>query len=160
VALLTEEARGWATRPLAGTSVVVTRRDILEFSRAIGEDRSIHVDHEAARAAGHPDLVAHPYFPYTIRVAAGTLNGDLAPDGSSADEVPPVETTRAMAGETAVEFGEPVHAGDVVRLERRIVDIYEKDGRSGPLVFVVVDYTFTNQDGVLVMAERFTRIYR
>jgi hypothetical protein len=38
--------------------------------------------------------------------------------------------------------------------------MYEKEGRSGPLVFVEMEFTFTNQRGEMVARENFTRIYR
>ena len=38
--------------------------------------------------------------------------------------------------------------------------MYEKEGRSGPFVFVEMEFTFTNQRGGLVARENFTRIYR
>jgi hydroxyacyl-ACP dehydratase HTD2-like protein with hotdog domain len=65
-----------------------------------------------------------------------------------------------MAGETSVVFGEPILAGDLITVEKRLADMYEKEGRSGPLVFVEMEFTFTNQHGELVARENFTRIYR
>jgi 3-methylfumaryl-CoA hydratase len=65
-----------------------------------------------------------------------------------------------MAGETRVELGERVVAGDVITVEKRLARLYEKEGRSGPLVFVEMEFTFTNQRGEMVARENFTRIYR
>ena len=160
--VITDEARAWAQEPFPPYSVTVSRTDIARYARAIGETDDVHFDVEAARAAGHPDVVAPPYVPYTIRMQASNLmsKDELAPDGSATADVPPLPTTRAMAGETSIEFGVPVHAGDTIELEKQIVDLFEKEGRSGTLVFVVTEFTFTNQDGDLVMREAFTRIYR
>jgi len=160
--VLTDEARAWAERPFPTHEVTVGRTDIARFARAIGETDPRYFDPDAARRAGHPDVVAPPYFPYTIRMQAANLRdrAELEPDGSSSEDVPPVPTDRAMAGETTIELGVPIHAGDVIRLDKRIVDLYEKAGRSGPLVFVTQEFRFTNQRGELVMREAFTRIYR
>ena len=57
-------------------------------------------------------------------------------------------------------MGVPVHAGDRLLLRKQIIDLYEKSGRSGTLVFVKTEFVFTNQDDELVMREEFTRIYR
>ncbi|MEX1124165.1 MAG: MaoC family dehydratase N-terminal domain-containing protein, partial [Acidimicrobiia bacterium] len=84
----------------------------------------------------------------------------LEPDGSPTADVPPLPTRRAMAGETAIEVGEPVVAGDVITVRKRLAEMYEKEGRTGPLVFVEMEFTFTNQRGKLVARENFTRIYR
>jgi len=160
--VITEEARAWAGEPFPDYEVTVSRTDIARYARAIGETDAIHFDPAAARAIGHPDVVAPPYFPYTIRMQAANLlpKEELAPDGSATADVPPLPTTRAMAGETAIEFGTPIHAGDTITLHKRIIDLFEKEGRSGTLVFVVTEFSFVNQDGDLVMREAFTRIYR
>jgi hydroxyacyl-ACP dehydratase HTD2-like protein with hotdog domain len=160
--LITQEAREWATGEFPSREFSVTARDIQKYSFAVGESDPVHFDPEAARAAGYRDVVAPPLFPYVIRMQAYGMvpTGDLEPDGSTADDVPPVPTRRAMAGETVIELGVPVVAGDVVTVDKRIADLYEKEGRSGPLVFVEMEFTFRNQNDELVARERFTRIYR
>ena len=160
--LITDEARAWAEQSFPDYEVVVGRTDIRRFARAIGETDPIYFDVAAARAAGHPDLPAPPYFPYTVRNQATHLvdREGLAPDGSARGDVPPLPTTRAMAGETEIELGSQIHAGDTIRLEKRIIDLFEKEGRSGALVFVKTEFTFRNQDDAVVFSERFTRIYR
>lgn len=160
--LITDEAREWAARSFELFEFLVDRTSILRYAHAIGETDPIHFDPDAARAAGYEDVVAPPFFPYVIRMHAAHLvpKSDLEPDGSFAGDVPPVETTRAMAGETSIELGVPVVVGDAIRLEKRISDMYEKVGRSGPMVFVTMEFTFTNQRNELVARESFTRIYR
>lgn len=160
--VLTDAARAWADEPFPTYVFEVGRNDIARYARAIGETDRRYYDPGAARASGHPDVVAPPYFPYTIRMQAANLvdRSNLEPDGSSSEDVPPVETDRAMAGETTIEVGVAIHAGDTITLEKRIVDLYEKSGRSGALVFVKQEFLFTNQEDEVVMREEFTRIYR
>lgn len=160
--VITEEARAWADRTYPSHQFTVGERDIRKYATAIGETNPIHLDRRAAQAAGFADLVAPPLFPYVIRMQSyGLVDLDrLEPDGSTAEDVPPVPTRRAMAGETDIELGVPVVAGDVITVEKRLTDLYEKEGRSGPLVFVDMEFTFRNQDDALVARERFTRIYR
>jgi 3-methylfumaryl-CoA hydratase len=158
--VITDEARAWADRTYPEFDYPVTRIDIARFARATGETNPVHDDRAAAVEAGHDDVVAPTMFPYVIRMHASTLEGDLEPDGSPSGDVPPLPTKRAMAGETSISFGVPIVAGDVVTVSKRIADMYEKEGRSGPLVFVVMEFTFTNQRGEHVATESFTRIYR
>jgi hypothetical protein len=40
------------------------------------------------------------------------------------------------------------------------VDIYEKTGRSGTMVFIVIETRYTNQDDALLMISRVTLIRR
>ncbi len=44
------------------TTYAVGREKIAEFAAAVGEHEPLHLDLAAARAAGHPDLVAPPMF--------------------------------------------------------------------------------------------------
>jgi 3-methylfumaryl-CoA hydratase len=140
----------------------VTATDISRFAHATGETKPIYFDREAAVTAGYPDVVAPTLFTYVVRMHASALvpPDQLEPDGSPSADVPPLPTRRAMAGETTVELGERVVAGDVITVKKRLARMYEKEGRSGPLVFVEMEFTFTNQRGEMVARENFTRIYR
>jgi acyl dehydratase len=160
--VITEEARRWADREYPRFEMKVTATDIAKFAHATGESNPIHFDRQAAVAAGYPDVVAPTLFTYVVRMHASALVSpdELEPDGSPSSDVPPLTTRRAMAGETSVVFGDPVVAGDVITVEKRLANMYEKEGRSGPLVFVEMEFTFTNQRGDLVSRENFTRIYR
>jgi len=160
--VITDEARSWADRDYPSYDFVVTATDIAKFAHATGETNPIHFERDAAISAGYDDVVAPTLFPYVVRMHASALvpADQLEPDGSPTSDVPPLPTRRAMAGETTIEFGERVLAGDVVTVRKRLADMYEKDGRSGPLVFVEMEFTFTNQRGALVARENFTRIYR
>lgn len=158
--MLGAEARLWAETEYPPYEFHVGRNDIARFARAIGETDPIHFDPEAARAAGHADVVAPTMFPYVIRMHAASLEGDTTEDGSPGGDVPPIPTTRAMAGETQISFGVPIVAGDTITVSKRVADLYEKEGRSGALVFVDMEFTFTNQRNKMVAREIFTRIYR
>lgn len=160
--VITEEARRWADREYPSFEFQVTATDIAKFAHATGETNPIHFDRGAAIAAGYADVVAPTLFPYVVRMHASALvpSDQLEPDGSPTADVPPLPTRRAMAGETAIEVGEPVVAGDVITVRKRLAEMYEKKGRTGPLVFVEMEFTFTNQRGKLVARENFTRIYR
>jgi acyl dehydratase len=160
--VITEEARAWADREYPPFSMTVTATDIAKFAHATGETDPIHFDKAAAEAAGHADVVAPTLFTYVVRMHASALvpADQLELDGSPSADVPPLPTRRAMAGETRVELGVPIVAGDVVSVRKRLADMYEKEGRSGPLVFVEMEFEFTNQRGEMVARENFTRIYR
>ena len=92
--VITEEARAWARRPFDEHQVTVSAQDIARYARAIGETDPVYFDDDAARTAGHPGIIAPPYFPYTIRMHAANLRerGELEPDGSSGEDVPPLPT--------------------------------------------------------------------
>src|SRR5229473_2130468 len=49
-----------------------------------------------------------------------------------------------------VEFRAPIRPGDKITLSSHVKEIYEKTGRSGSMVFVVVRSTVQNQNGEVV----------
>jgi hydroxyacyl-ACP dehydratase HTD2-like protein with hotdog domain len=65
-----------------------------------------------------------------------------------------------MDGGTEIEFFAPIRAGDTITGRCKITDIYQKDGRSGPLIFVVRESTYTNQRGEVVLIEKGAAILR
>lgn len=160
--VITDEAKAWAEREYPPYEFTVTAHDIERFARAIGARDPIHYDRTAAAEAGFDDVVAPSLFPYVVRMHASTLidSSLLEEDGSPSDDVPPLSTKRAMAGGVSMEVDRRIVAGDVITVERRLRDLYEKEGRSGPLVFLEFEFDFRNQRGERVARERFTRIFR
>lgn len=69
-----------------------------------------------------------------------------------------VDMARVLHSEQAFSYHSPVRAGDEIRLETVIADVFEKKG--GALTFVVQDTTATNQDGVHVADIRRTLVVR
>jgi len=57
------------------------------------------------------------------------------------------------------EFHHPLLVGDQIARETRVIDIQEKSGRSGPLVFVLVRHEISNGAGMAV-AEEHDIVYR
>jgi acyl dehydratase len=51
----------------------VGRAKLAEFAAAIGSDDPVHTDVDAARAAGHPDVIAPPTFAITVTLAAAMV---------------------------------------------------------------------------------------
>jgi len=162
-ALLTGEARSWLGRTQVFEPYLVTRVQIAQYAYTVGISDPVHLDAGAARAAGHPDVVAPLGFHLVIRHAVPNLLPleELAEDGGSEDMTPPVAAHRRMAGESTTTFHASIVAGDEVRLTKRIGSMEEKEGRSGPLVFVSYDLEYhREQDGELLIAERYVRILR
>jgi acyl dehydratase len=52
VGVITEEARRWAEREYPSFDFEVTATDIAKFAHATGETNPIHLDKDAAMAAG------------------------------------------------------------------------------------------------------------
>jgi 3-methylfumaryl-CoA hydratase len=159
--LLTDATRAWADRTYPVRRVTVTAGDIRRFAYATGETDPVHLDREAAIAAGFRDLVAPPMFYVFLRVAPHHLRprAELEADGSPSEDIPPVAIKGAMAGETELELAGSFYAGDEVDCHKRLADLTEKVGRSGPLLFLTFEYRY-DVAGETVVRERFTRILR
>ncbi|MEV6985308.1 MaoC family dehydratase N-terminal domain-containing protein [Sphaerisporangium sp. NPDC051017] len=99
----------------ASTSYEVSRVKIKEFAAAIGDHNPIYRDPEAARAAGHPDVVAPPTFPIVFTLAgAGEALAD--PDLG-------LDFAMVVHGEQRFEYVRPIHAGDELLCESTISEI-------------------------------------
>jgi acyl dehydratase len=82
----------------------VGREKIAEFAAAIGADDPVHRDTDAARAAGHPDVIAPPTFAIVLTLsAAGVVVED--PDVA-------LDYSRVVHGEQRFTHHRPIRAGD------------------------------------------------
>ena len=67
---------------------------------------------------------------------------------------------RLLNGGNEVEFYQLPKLGDRITARAKYLDIYEKTGRSGTMVFIVVETRYTNQHDELLMISRLTLIRR
>ena len=82
----------------------VGREKIREFADAIGDQSPVYRDPQAARALGHPDVIAPPTFAIVLSMRAGVqvvADPDLGLDYS-----------RVVHGEQRFVHTRPVRAGD------------------------------------------------
>ncbi len=86
---------------------------------------------------------------------------ELSPDGhvQRGGLLPPVPLPRRMWAGSRFEFHQPLRVGDQMTRETRVIDIKEKTGRSGPLVFVAVRHQISNDNG-LAISEEHDIVYR
>jgi acyl dehydratase len=126
----------------------VGREKVREYSKAIGETNPLHLDLEAARGAGHADLVAPPMF-------AVVYSG---PSVHAALRDPEIELDFAMLVHGAQEFrwGPLVIAGDEIRTTTTITDIHERHG----LGYYILESSSTNQRGEEVSHGTWVNIVR
>ncbi len=91
------------------------------------------------------------------------MTADLGDDGhprrSDTSFLPPIPLPRRMWASSRVDFHVPLRAGQAIARRSTIADIVEKQGSSGPLVFVSVDHE-TLADGTIAITERQTIVYR
>jgi len=80
---------------------------------------------------------------------------DIGPDGHAkrGGFLPPIPLPRRMWAGGRITFSAPLHIGEPIERESRIVDITRKEGRSGPLAFVVVRHVISGANGVAIVEE-------
>ena len=129
---------------------VVTRRDIRKYAIASGQRLKKYLNGDEAPPLFHVAL----FWDVVER-------DELSPDGVSIDKLlPKFPLEKAMAGGLEIEYFGKIRPGDVLTSYRTLTDIYEKQGRSGPLIFYEIVMQVINQQGGLVLTEKTTRILR
>jgi 3-methylfumaryl-CoA hydratase len=80
---------------------------------------------------------------------------ELGPDGHAmrGGFLPPVTLPRRMWAGSRISLHQPVCVGDVVTRTSTIASIKHKEGRTGPLVFVVVRHEISNAVGLAITDE-------
>lgn len=98
----------------------VGREKIREFAAAIGEFAPVCHDVDAARAAGHPDLVAPPSFPVVFTMPR--IEEFLRDPGFG------WRFEGTVHGGQSIEFERPVHAGDQLTVVIEVVSLSTRAG--------------------------------
>ena len=130
------------------TLYAVGREKVREFALAVGETDPLHLDHEAARRAGHADVVAPPMFCVVFgapAIAPALFDPDVG-----------IDFARMVHGGQEFAWGPLVVAGDEVTTEVTVEDISESGGRG----FYVFGSVSRNQRGETVCTGRWTNIVR
>jgi len=130
------------------TIYAVGREKIKEYARAVGETNPVHLDVEAARAAGYGDVVAPPMF--AVVYSSPALGPPIF------DPELAINFTMMVHGGQAFEWGPLVVAGDEITTVVSVKDISEKAG----LGYYVLESSSTNQRGEQVCRGTWTQIVR
>jgi acyl dehydratase len=130
------------------TVYAVGREKIREFALATGETNPLHLDVEAAREAGHPDLVAPPMFAVAYQGPAmrvALFDPELA-----------IDFPRLLHAGQEFTWGRPVIAGEELTTTVTLADMRERAG--------MIFYDFTaetlDEQGEIVVAGLWRNVVR
>lgn len=136
----------------------VGRATIRRFAIAVGDPNPLYWDEEFAQNTRYGGIIAPPTMIFELN---HNLGDDISEeDGGYSDKIllpPPL--TRFVRGGNEYEFFQPVRPMDKITVKRKISQIYEKEGKGGPLVFVIIELTYTNQKGELLGINRETFVF-
>ena len=134
----------------------IGRSAFRQYALAVGDFNPLYSDREQATAHGMPDVMAPPTLVCdTWQYVDSDIDerGDLRGRGAFG------ALTGLRAG-NEYEFFQPVHPDDVLTVNWLVKDVYERTGRSGSLIFQVVEASFRNQRGELLARNTETLFYR
>jgi acyl dehydratase len=113
----------------------VGREKIREFAIAVGAAHPAHSDPDAARALGHPDIVAPPTFPVVMSMDAGNQIVDDPDLG--------IDYSRVVHGDQRFTYVRPVYAGDRLICVCTVEEITSRGGHD----FVTTRTDVATEDG-------------
>jgi acyl dehydratase len=135
-------------RTFPPVAYAVGREKVREYAHAVGETNPLHLDPEAARAAGYADVVAPPMFA-VVYSSPAIMPALFDPEIG-------IDFARMVHGGQAFEWGPPVVAGDEVTTECECMDLSQRV----ELRYFVFETRSTNQRGERVCTGTWTNIVR
>ena len=123
----------------------IERGAVAKFARAIGDDSVLYTDEEAASKTEAGGLVAPPTF---LRL--------LRPGPHRATYEMPYKNV--LDGGSQYRYHVPIRVGDTITVTNTLVEMFEKAGRMGLMLFRVHELRYVNQHGELAATQRTTSI--
>lgn len=121
---------------------------IREFANAIGDPNPAYRDAEAARALGHPEVIAPPTFAFLVTFAASRQvieDPDLG-----------IDYTRVVHGEQRFSHDRPIRAGDLLTTTVSLDTVRSAGGHD----MVTTRSEVSDQDGQHVVTALSTLVVR
>jgi hypothetical protein len=148
--LITEQMRAQIGKEINfGPPFAVEKGAIRSMAEAMNYPNPLFLDEKYARDRGHSSVVAPPGF------ASYAL-----PLGAPLEVLKfPFQIASGLHGSDEWEYLQDIHAGDVLTPRGKIIDLVEKAGKAGRMLFVVSEVTFTNQRGEVAAIYRPTEIF-
>ena len=137
-----ERAIGLESEP---ATIDVEKGAVRKFAEAVGDPNPLWNKESRADRSRYGAMIAPPTFLRSVRPQAPQLPFEI-----------PVKR-RLDAGSEWEYFG-PVRVGDRITAVGRIVDMWDKPGRLGSMLFTLTEITYTNQSEEVVATQRTTLI--
>jgi acyl dehydratase len=130
------------------TVYAVGREKVREYAAAVGETNPLHFDVDAARQAGHADVVAPPMFA-VVYAGPSVMQGIFDPELG-------IDFAHLVHGSQEFHWGPLVIAGDEIVTTTTVSDVSERGG----LRFYVFETVSRNGSGETVCTGTWTNIVR
>ena len=143
--VITEELRSFIGIESNSVTYEIERHAVERFACAVGDPNPLYTDEAAARNSPFGGLIAPPTF---VR--------SLLPGQSPKPYPEPF--AHILDGGSKYKFQDPVRVGDRITVVRKIVDLFEKEGRLGTMLFKISEISYVNQLGTTATTETTTTI--
>ena len=121
----------------------VDRSSIRRYAQSIFDSNPIYFDEEYAKKSKFGCIIAPPTFIFDV---SHDIYADIGKDGRDLSRIT-IKGLKAIRGGNEYQFIQPAKVGDTISAKRKIIDVFEKEGKSvGKILFIVYDTTFTNQN--------------
>ncbi len=124
----------------------IGRALIRRFALSVDSMNPLYQDEKFASKSRYRGIIAPPTMIFELNHSIGAEIGEDGTPEEAFGRLPPPFTT-VIRGGNEYEFHQPVRPDDVVTARQKIVQIYERQGKTGPLGFVVNELTYYNQHG-------------
>lgn len=121
---------------------------IKRFAEAIDDPNPLWTDEKFARKTRYGGIIAPPTFPTALR------NEEALKVFFELD----IPQKRVLNGGNELEIFEPIRPGDKITVTAKLVDVREREGRMGKMLFLIQEVTYKNQFGDVVAIGRNTII--
>lgn len=123
---------------------------IRKFCQAIGDPNPLWQDETYAKKSRFGGIVAPPVFIAQLLFWGEKIQQKMAEIKSPAK--------RILAGGSDFEYYQVVRPGDLITATAKLADAYERETKTGKMLFLNFEVTYTNQKGEAVAIERSTTI--
>ena len=148
--LVTDEALSWIGKSDPPIEIEVNRSDIIKYSVSTEQVLTKYLKGDEAP----------PMFIAGLSREIVPLQ-NLGEDGlPPASLLPDLPLKRVMAGGVRFEFHKKVKPNEALVFEKKLSDITEKQGKTGPLIFITYLITCKTKAGEMVLEQFQTRILR
>lgn len=142
--VITEEIRNAVGMEFGPYIYEVEKGAIKRVAEAIEDTNPLWQDEEYARRSSYAGIIASPTFLFTLRY------DELLQRIRELD----CPLKNELNGGSEIEYFQSIRPGDVITLTAKLTGVNERDGRSGKLLFFLIDLTYKNQRGELVAKHR------
>lgn len=146
--LFDRSSAGYESTPI---EITAERGAIAFFAETIGETNPIHFDVDAARKAGHPDVIAPATYPVVLEMAA-------AKEGLRKGQSPMIDVIAAdmrylLHGTEVYNYHGPIFARDTLQIVGRVTGFSDAKGGKLEIAHLEMEVRHATR-GTLAVARR------